>query len=132
MANMVPIITSALTACVGAYGHALFSKAEDQAADKTIRLGQQLWITLRGHKATKDGFVGTLNNLADNFDDPEAKAKLRLQVLAALSNYPDLARQLSEIVRQSLSNVSVQVQHNTGIISTGQRASNRIFNYGDR
>lgn len=129
-------ITPYITAAATAYGTAVVTRTQETAADATVGLGQRLIARLLGRTPGSEedaepnaGIEEALTDLAEAPGDTDLQAALRARIRKALAQDPGLAADLTALVRQAGPAVtasgerSVAVQHNTGIISTGDNAT---------
>ena len=130
--SVLDAVMASLTAAVGTYGQGVLTRGEDAAAEGTVRLGQRLLARLRRGDATRDRVDAAVADLAGNPDDEDFLVALRAQVKKALQADPDLGADLEDLVKSggavhNASGVrSVAAGPNSGIISTGDGATNRI------
>ncbi|XIE79723.1 hypothetical protein AB6O49_20410 [Streptomyces sp. SBR177] len=82
----------AVSAAVSAYGAAVLTRAEDEAAGATVRLGQRLLERLRRNAPDRPALDAAVTDLAEAEDDPDAVAALRLRIRQALRDSPSCAR----------------------------------------
>lgn len=124
---------TAIEASVVAYGLAVVSKAEDQAADGTVRLGRRILESLRGKGRARHELDGAVRDLAGNPGDGDALAALRMQIRKVLANDPELIQQVRDILGESAGlgghNAQISVERNDGIISTGSHAVNKVVGH---
>jgi hypothetical protein len=125
---LVDAVMPPLLAAIGAVGRKVLTVAEDATADATVRLGQRLLARLRGTRLDE-----AVTDVADRPGDDDFNHALRAQVKKALAEGgPLLADDLRELlatagVRVSAAGAgSVAVQHNEGIVSTGDGAANTV------
>jgi hypothetical protein len=125
---------AAVDASVMAYGHAVITKAEDRAADGTVRLGQRILASLRQRKQTRPALESAIQDLAGNPADSDALAALRMQIRSMLASDKQLIQQVRGILRDSadsgIYNSRVSAKQNYGIISTGSYAVNKVAGNG--
>lgn len=125
---------AAIGASVMAYGHAVITKAEDQAADGTVRLGRRILASLRGRERALPALDSAIRDLAGNPGDGDALAALRVQIRNLLASDPELVQQVKSILGDSsdfgVHNSQVSVGQNDGIISTGSHAVNKVVGNG--
>ncbi|MGW1835214.1 hypothetical protein [Streptomyces sp. NPDC002067] len=120
-------VVPAVEAAVGAYGVGVLTRAEDEAAGATVRLGQRLLARIL-HRDTDTGSVkGAVTDLAGRGEDPNAQAALREQIGKALRDNPKFADELSRMLpkppdTQVPGARSVSVTDNAGIISMGDNS----------
>ena len=132
-ASTIDAVVSALTAAIGAYGREVLVRVEETAGDATVGLGIRLLSRLRrGEGKASAAVEEAVVDVAENPGDEDFQAALRAQVKKALSQDPELARDLAELLRQGGVTVTATgdraaaIGHNTGIVSTGDGATNRI------
>ena len=130
--SITDAVVSSIGAAAGAYGQAVLTSAENMAADGTVRLGQRLLARLRRSRNCGPQFDVSVLDVAAHPGDPDFTATLRAQIRKMLEADPDLEPDLVGIVKAAGLNIAsatergVAVQHNEGIISTGDKARNRI------
>ncbi|MFE0374274.1 hypothetical protein ACFW1M_01570 [Streptomyces inhibens] len=131
--SLVGQIVPAVGAAVGAYGVNVLSRAEDQAADATVRLGQRLLDRILRRTPDRAPIEAAVTDLATTDGDPDALAALRLQIRGALAADPSLVTELAELAAllpeqpaaQADGTRGVAVTGNVpGIVSTGDAAIN--------
>ncbi|SHN33330.1 hypothetical protein SAMN05216268_1392 [Streptomyces yunnanensis] len=125
-------IMPAVEAAAGAYGVGVLTRAEDEAAGATVRLGQRLLARILQRGTDAASVEATVTDLAGRGEDPDARAALRRQIERALRDDPRFAGELSAMLperpaAQGTGARSVSVTDNTGIISTGDGATNTLF-----
>jgi hypothetical protein len=123
-------VVPAISAAVGAYGVGVLTRAEDAAADGTVRLGQRLLgrVLRRGPAPEVERAVRALADAAPD-EAEDAQAGLRLVLRKLLKQDPQLAGHLAGMLPQSapvaLGEQSIAVGGNSsGINSTGNNAVN--------
>lgn len=129
--SVIDAAVSAIGAAAGAYGQAVLTAAEDEAASGTVRLGQRLLALIRRRAGNRGQVEAAVLDAAAHQGDPDFQAGLRAQVRKALETDPDLAEELAVLladggVATAAGDRSVAVELNYGIISTGDSAVNRI------
>lgn len=140
-AGLLEAVMGPIWAVLSAVGRKAVSSAEDQAADETVRLGQRLLARLhhRGEseEPARPRLEAAVADAAADPQDADFHAALRGQVRKALTGkdgvddatlVADLESLLEAAgVRVSANGArSVAVEHNEGIISTGDGARNTI------
>jgi hypothetical protein len=133
MLDVVAIAASFLTAAAKSYGRSLLDaigdKASDASADATLSLGRRL---LRRLFATKqaDAINETVAELADNPNEPDTNAALRVLLRRAIVDDPALATELAEmlptqagVVINATGERSVGAQTINGIVATGDNST---------
>lgn len=88
----------AVGAAVGAYGVSVLSRAEDQAADATVRLGQRLLDRILRRTPDRAPIEAAVTDLAATAGDPDALAALRLRLRGLLEENPSLAAELAALL----------------------------------
>ncbi|MFE7268854.1 hypothetical protein ACFU9B_44295 [Streptomyces sp. NPDC057592] len=121
----------AVSAAVGAYGAAVLTRAEDEAASATVRLGQRLLERLRRNNPDRPALDAAVTDLAEADDDPDAVAALRLRIRHALRDSPQLCAELAALLPvprvETSGERTVAVGGDvTGIVSTGDGATNVV------
>lgn len=123
-------IVPAVEAAVGAYGVGVLTRAEDEAAGATVRLGQRLLARIL-HRGTNTASVeAAVTDLAGRGEDPDVLATLRWQIKKVLRDDPQFADELSATLPerpavQATGTRSAAVgRDNNGIISIGEGATN--------
>ncbi|REK90825.1 hypothetical protein DY245_08035 [Streptomyces inhibens] len=130
MNSLVGEIVPAVGAAVGAYGVNVLSRAEDQAADATVRLGQRLLDRILRRTPDRAPIEAAVTTLATTDGDPDALAALRLQIRGVLAADPSLVTELAALLPEQPAaradgTRGVAVTGNVpGIVSTGDAAIN--------
>ncbi|MBT2391773.1 hypothetical protein J7E87_20630 [Streptomyces sp. ISL-1] len=131
-------IVPAAEAAVVAYGVSVLTRAQDETAGATVRLGQRLLARIlnRGADADADPVRVTVTSLADAGADRDMlalrRAELRIALREVLRDSPGLADELSAMLPerpavQADAERSVALAgNNSGIISTGDGAKNTL------
>jgi hypothetical protein len=94
IASMTAEMTPYISAAVSAYGGAVLARARDEAADATIGLGRRLLQKIFGHRSEAEPLPEPLADLADDPQDGDALAAVRLAVRKALEADPALAAEV--------------------------------------
>ena len=126
IAEALPSISTA----IGAYGAGVLTRAEDAGASATVELGRRMlqWIWRRAGKPA--ALEEAVTDFAGAPTDEDALAALRLQLRKLLTQDESLRLELSELLPErtvvnQAGDRSVYVgRDNTGIISTGDNATN--------
>ncbi|MCX4775816.1 hypothetical protein [Streptomyces sp. NBC_01264] len=121
----------AISAAVSAYGAAVLTRAEDEAAGATVRLGQRLLERLRRNNPDRPALDVAVTDLAEADDDPDAVAALRLRIRQVLRDSPELRAELAALLPVPRAATSgertVAVGGDmTGIVSNGDGATNTV------
>ncbi|MFJ3306662.1 hypothetical protein ACIPSA_26775 [Streptomyces sp. NPDC086549] len=129
-------IVPAAEAAVAAYGVSVLTRAQDETAGATVRLGQRLLARILHRGADPDPVRAGLTGLAGAGTDRDVlalrRAELRIALRDALRDSPGLADQLAELLPeppavQAGGERSVALAgNNSGIISTGDGAKNTL------
>ncbi|TKA02910.1 hypothetical protein FCI23_38265 [Actinacidiphila oryziradicis] len=123
-------LVPAVGAAVSAYGVGVLTRAEDEAAGATVRLGQRLLARILQRTGDRTPIGAAVTDLAEAIEDPDAMAAPRLQIKKLLTGDPELAIELSALLPerspvQATGMRSVAVGgDNPGIASTGDGATN--------
>ncbi|MFE4519703.1 hypothetical protein ACFRMQ_36650 [Kitasatospora sp. NPDC056783] len=120
-------VVPAVSAAVGAYGTGVLDRAEDEAADATIRLGQRLLNRILRRSPQHEPVVAAVTDLAESADDPDTLVVLRRQLRRLLTNDTALARELAALLPtvDASGERSIAVGGaNSGIVSSGDDAVN--------
>jgi len=91
-------VTPYVSAAVGAYGGAVLAKIKDGAADATVSLGQRLLQRVFGSRHEGEPLPDPLKALADDPDDSDALAAVRLAIRRALTDDPTLRAEVQSIL----------------------------------
>ena len=124
--QVVPYVGAAVTA----YGAGVLTRAEDAAADGSVRLGQRLLAGLLGRAAHRGRIEQAVTDLAGAPSDPDFRSALLAQVKLALRQDGGLAAELAVLVSAASAVSAVGDRSiaftgdNRGIVSTGDGATN--------
>ncbi|WP_158718202.1 hypothetical protein [Streptomyces albus] len=119
----------AVGAAVSAYGAAVLTRAEDEAASATVRLGQQLLDRLLHRSEQPEALETAVMDVAETDGDPDALAALRLRMRQALAASSELAAEVAALLPPpaGAGGGSVTVGGDvTGIVSTAPWATNTV------
>ncbi|MDF3300179.1 hypothetical protein [Streptomyces tropicalis] len=128
LGQIMPVVEAA----AGAYGVGVLTRAEDEAAGATVRLGQRLLARILHRDTNTASIEAAVTDLAESSEDPDVLSALRWQIKKVLRDDPQLAGELSAMLTerpavQATGTRSVAVgRDNTGIISTGEGARNNL------
>lgn len=117
-----------VSAAVGAYGTAVLTRATDVGADATVGLGRRVLQRIRGSQQDPADLDRAVAEAAESPDDEDFQAMLRVQIKRALLADPDLTAEVAQLLTESSVSLTasgdgaVAVQHNSGVISTGDNA----------
>ncbi|WP_246273160.1 hypothetical protein [Phytohabitans houttuyneae] len=127
--QVVPYIAAA----AGAYGTAVIERVRDSAADATVEAtagwGRRLLGRILRRQESAAEVEAAVRDLAQDPDDADRVAAVRLQVRKALADDPELAAEVAAMLQAAGTSVtasgprSVAVQENSGIIQTGDSSS---------
>jgi len=114
---------------IHAYGAAVLTRAEDTAADETVRAGQRLLRSVLGAKTARPGIEQAVTALASAENDPDFQAALRAQIKLAVRDDSGLVHQLAALLPQtpnqsSTGGRSPVITNNSGQISVGDNSPN--------
>ncbi|SCF99108.1 hypothetical protein GA0115256_14383 [Streptomyces sp. DconLS] len=89
-----------LTSAVGAYGAAVFSRAESAAADATANLGRRILLTVwrRQNEQGRAELETAIQDAAEAPEDADAAAAVRQQIKRALRENAELLVELARIL----------------------------------
>jgi hypothetical protein len=120
----------AVGAAVSAYGVAVLTRAEDEAAQATVQMGQRLLDRVLRRTPDRAPIEAAVTDLAATADDPDALAALRLQIKKALLADPSLVAELAALLperpapRADGPRAVAVAGDMPGIVSTGDGATN--------
>ncbi|MCP9987825.1 hypothetical protein LUX01_15140 [Streptomyces sudanensis] len=121
--DVVPYVTAA----VAAYGSAVVTRTADTAVDATVSLGQRIVQRLWSREEDREGLERAIDEVAEDPQDDDAQAALRVQVRRILRQDSELAAELARLLPArsftASGDGSVAVEANNGIISTGDGAT---------
>lgn len=121
--DVVPYVTAAVTA----YGSAVLVRTTDTAADATVSLGQRIVQRLWSREENREGLEQAVDEVAEDPQDEDAQAALRVQVRRILRQDSELAAELARLLPArsftASGDGSVAVETNDGVISTGDGAT---------
>ncbi|URN16355.1 MULTISPECIES: hypothetical protein [Streptomyces] len=121
--DVVPYVTAA----VAAYGSAVVTRTADTAVDATVSLGQRIVQRLWSREEDREGLEQAIDEVAEDPQDDDAQAALRVQVRRILRQDSELAAELARLLPArsftASGDGSVAVEANNGIISTGDGAT---------
>ncbi|WP_405916115.1 hypothetical protein [Streptomyces sp. NBC_00728] len=98
-----------LTAAVSSYGVAVFSRAENAAADATASLGRRILQAVwhcRDEQGRAD-LEAAVQDVADDPDDADAAAAVRQQIKRALRDDAELLAELAQMLPAASETVNV-------------------------
>jgi hypothetical protein len=90
-----------LTAAIGAYGTAVWTKTQDVAAEETVSLGRRLLNRLGARKESRAALEAAVAEVVRAPDDDDFTAALRGQVKKALAAEPGLAEEIVAMLNAS-------------------------------
>ncbi|WP_319694058.1 hypothetical protein [Streptomyces sp. ME19-01-6] len=125
----------AISTAASLYGADVLRRAEDAATSGTVHLGQRLLARLTSSRPQDtDGVVRAVTDLAASEGGEDEQAALRVELRKLLRDDEGLRRELALLLRSDATSASgdraVAVQHNEGIVSTGDSAHNVIRRQG--
>jgi hypothetical protein len=101
--EMVPYVTTALSA----YGGAVLSKVQDDAADATVGFGRRLLQRIFGRKRQGEPLPPVLAKVAANPGDQDYLGSLRAAIREALEGDAQMLAEVREILAQARPDVTV-------------------------
>jgi hypothetical protein len=133
VAQLAQTLTPYATTAITAYGAAVLSRVESDAADATVSFGQRILRRLTGRDtpdnqttAEQDALADTVAELASTPDDADLTAALRVQMRRLIAAHPEIAADIAAWVRPApLTTITTSgdrspaVQNNYGTIHTG-------------
>jgi hypothetical protein len=123
--DVVGQVLPAVETAVGAYGAGVLTRAEDAAANETVRLGQRALARIF-RRGPAPGIERAVRDLAaaGPEDTPDAESALRLELRKLLRQDPELSIELEALLPvRNVRTVSIG-GFNYGIVSTGDGAAN--------
>ncbi|MEV7012266.1 hypothetical protein [Streptosporangium sp. NPDC051022] len=113
-----------VTAAVSAYGAAVLARAQEDAADATVGWGRRILQRIFGIQAEEDAVPDEVAELADDPDNTDLQAALRVQIRKLLAADPQLAAEVAQMVEQARNQVAVgQGQVNAQASGNAQQAN---------
>lgn len=98
VATLVADATPFVTAAVGAYGGAVLSKVQDDAADATVGLGRRLLQRVFGRQGEDEPLPAPLAALAADPDDSDALGVVRWAMRQALEADAAMLREVRSML----------------------------------
>lgn len=131
VAQLAGEVTPYVTAAVGAYGTAVFTKAEDEAATASVNLGRRILQRLfrRGEDDSTARLESAIAELAEAMDDEGARDILAIRIRQLLATDDELVADVEEMMTEAGVTVtasgkrSIAAQTISGIAQTGDNAS---------
>jgi len=90
-----------ITAAIGAYGAAVWTKTQDVAADETVSLGRRLLQRLARREESRPRLEAAVADVAESPDDEDFTAALRAQIKKALAADAQLAGDIAAMLNAS-------------------------------
>jgi hypothetical protein len=121
--------TPYLTAAVGAYGAAVLTRVEADAADATVSLGRRILqaVWSRQDESGRSALEEAVAGAAAEPDDPDTAAVLRRQLKRALREDPDLRAELTAILRTAATtSTGVSAGHHSPVVSHSRIGGDNI------
>jgi hypothetical protein len=122
-ASAVPYIAAA----VHTYGASVLDKLQEAAADATVGAGGRILGRMLAHRSP--AIEGAIVDLAEDTEDEDRRAALRLQIRKALAADPQLAAAVAEEVNAAGTSVVASGERSVaahtisgGVVSTGDDA----------
>jgi len=101
IAAIVSQVMPYITAAIGAYGTAVWTKAQETAADETVSLGRRLLQRLARREESRPQLEAAVADVADAPDDEDFIAALRGQIKKALAADAQLTDDIAAILKSS-------------------------------
>lgn len=123
-AAVVPYVAAA----AGAYGAAVVDRVQDAAADATVGVGGRLLRRLLGREESAPAVTAAVVDLAEDPEDEDRLAAVRLQIRKALAADPELAADVARMLQVAGVTVtasgerSIAAQTISGVAITGDNA----------
>ncbi|WP_433221409.1 hypothetical protein [Microtetraspora malaysiensis] len=86
---------------IGAYGAAVLSKAQEEAADATVGWGQKMLQKIFGVKTAGDELPVSIARLVAATEDADLRAALRVEIRHVLAENATLAADLAEMLEHA-------------------------------
>ncbi|MEO3785247.1 hypothetical protein ABGB12_18095 [Actinocorallia sp. B10E7] len=121
VAGLEPFVLSAVTA----YGGAVLARGQEMAADATIGVGRGVLQRIFGVREEGEELPESLADLAEDPEDEERRAALRLKIRKMLAADAELAQEIQKMLpaavggRDSAGTRSVVAQTISGVVVTG-------------
>ncbi|MEV6491386.1 hypothetical protein AB0M20_22650 [Actinoplanes sp. NPDC051633] len=121
-ASAVPFVAAA----VHTYGATVLEKLQEAAADATVGVGGRILARLVGRPSPS--IEAAVVDLAEDTEDEDRRAALRLQIRKALAADPELARLVADEVGSAGSSItasgerSVAADQISGVVVTGDHS----------
>lgn len=113
-----------VTAAVSAYGAAVLARAQEDAADATVGWGRRILQRIFGIQSEEDAAPDVVAELADDPENTDLQAALRVQIRKLLTADPQLAAEVAQMVAQARNQVAVgQGQVNAQASGNAQQAN---------
>ncbi|MBO3753126.1 hypothetical protein J5X84_44440 [Streptosporangiaceae bacterium NEAU-GS5] len=101
IAGLADAVMPYVTAAIGAYGAAVWTKAQDAAADETVSLGRRLLQRLHQGERARPRLEDAVADLIAAPDDADFQAGLRGQIRKALAGDEMLATEITAMLNAS-------------------------------
>ncbi|WP_182872869.1 hypothetical protein [Microbispora sp. H10670] len=100
LATLVADLSPYVTAAIGAYGGAVLSKAQEEAADTTVSWGRRLLQRIFGVRAEGEPLPEVLAEIVEDPDDADLQAALRVQIRRILAQDPTMTAEVHKLLSQ--------------------------------
>ncbi|GAA0403784.1 hypothetical protein Acor_24830 [Acrocarpospora corrugata] len=98
IAEMAALVVPYITAAVGAYGAAVWTKTQELAAEETAGWGRRMLQRLAGRPESRPALESAVADVEADANDGDAVAALRMQVKKALAADPELAAEIATML----------------------------------
>ncbi|GAA3110089.1 hypothetical protein [Streptosporangium carneum] len=110
LAALAGEVSPYVTAAVGAYGAAVLTRAQQDAADATVGWGRRILQRIFGVDPAEDEVPPAVAELAEDPDDADLQAALRVRIRRMLAADPRLAADVAEMVEAARAQVTASGQ----------------------
>ncbi|MBZ6474370.1 hypothetical protein [Streptomyces griseocarneus] len=124
-ADIVPYAVSAISV----YGAAILTRLETDAADSSVNLGYRIVQRILGRRGGDGEIESAVTDLAEDPNDTDLQAVLRVRIKSALLADSDLVKDIQAMLSQTHVSInasgekSIAAQTITGIANTGDSAT---------
>ncbi|MGW5157536.1 hypothetical protein ACWEPN_18860 [Nonomuraea wenchangensis] len=107
LVGLVAAVSPYVTAAVGAYGAAVLARAQEDAADTTVRWGRRILQRIFGIASSEEEVPEAIALLAQAPNDDDLQAALRLHIRRVLAADRELVAEVARMVEQAGSQTSI-------------------------
>jgi hypothetical protein len=120
LGEVVGQVVPYVTAAAGAYGGAVLERVREQAADATatatVGLGSRILRLLLGRSSNQPALEGAVMDVAEDPNDADSVAQLRVQLRKALQADPELLEELAALLPEAQTQVVQQARADRGSV----------------